>query len=116
LQGQDDKDVDQLANLHPEQAKFDEKEQALLEYVKVLTLEPANVRDTHVERLRKLGWTDEQVFEASFITSLFAFFNRMADAYGLEYPATGWLPEELRPAKPAAAAGPKPPTPEVVRK
>ena len=96
--------MDQLATGHPEQAKFSEKEQALLDYVKVLTLEPANVRDTHVERLRKLGWTDEQVFEASFITALFAFFNRMADAYGLEYPANGWLPEELRPAKPAAAA------------
>jgi len=119
LQGQDEKDVDQLATGHPEQGKFDEKEQALLEYVKVLTLEPANVRDTHVERLRKLGWTDEQVFEASFITSLFAFFNRMADAYGLEYPANGWLPEDLRPAKPAAAAPvtePKQPTREAVRK
>lgn len=112
--------MDQLANLHPEQAKFDEKEQGLLDYVKVLTLEPANVRDTHVERLRKLGWTDEQVFEASFITSLFAFFNRMADAYGLDYPSTGWLPEELRPPKPAAASAPAPepkrPTREAVRK
>jgi alkylhydroperoxidase family enzyme len=109
LQGQDEKDVDQLATGHPEQAKLPEKEQALLDYVKVLTLEPANVRDTHVERLRKLGWTDEQVFEASFITALFAFFNRMADAYGLEYPANGWLPEELRPAKPTAARDGQPP-------
>lgn len=102
MQGQDEKDVDQLAAGKPEQGKFDEKELALLDYVKVLTLEPANVRDTHVERLRKLGWTDEQVFEASFITALFAFFNRMADAYGLDYPANGWFPEELRPTRPAA--------------
>jgi hypothetical protein len=92
--------VDQLATLRPEKGKYSEKELALLDYVKVLTLEPANVRDTHVERLRKLGWSDEQVFEASFITALFAFFNRMADAYGLDYPANGWLPEDLRSAKP----------------
>lgn len=106
MQGQNADDVDQLAKLQPEQGKYNEKELALLDYVKVLTLEPANVRDTHVERLRKVGWTDEQVFEASFITALFAFFNRMADAYGLDYPANGWLPDELRPAKPAAAAAP----------
>lgn len=99
MQGQNEKDVDQLANLRPEQGSYSEKELALLDYVKVLTLEPANVRDKHVERLRKVGWTDEQIFEASFITALFAFFNRMADAYGLDYPAGGWFPEELRPTR-----------------
>jgi len=107
LQGQDASDVDTLAAGRPEKGKYTPRELALLEYVKVLTLEPAKVRDTHVERLRKLGWTDEQVFEASFITALFAFFNRMADAYGLDYPENGWFPEELRPKKAPedAAAG-----------
>lgn len=102
MQGQNEKDVDQLATLHPEQGSYSEKEQVLLGYVKVLTLEPAKVRDTDVQRLRNAGWTDEQIFETSFITSLFAFFNRMADAYGLDYPASGWLPEELRSTAPAA--------------
>ena len=96
MQGQNEKDVDAIASGRPEKAQVSEKERLLLEYVSVLTLEPANVRDAHVEGLRKAGWTDEQVFEASFITALFAFFNRMADAYGLDYPANGWLPEELR--------------------
>jgi hypothetical protein len=100
--------VDQLATLRPEQGKYNEKELALLEYVKVLTLEPGNVKDAHVEKLRKVGWTDEQIFEASFITALFAFFNRMADAYGLDYPSNGWLPDELRAPKPAAGAAPDP--------
>ena len=104
MQGQDEHDVDHLATLHPDQGKFSEQEQALLGYVKVLTLEPAKVRDTDVQHLRNVGWTDEQIFEASFITSLFAFFNRMADAYGLDYPANGWLPEELRPTSPPAPA------------
>jgi alkylhydroperoxidase family enzyme len=103
LQGQDAQEVDRLAAGATEE--FSEREQALLDYVKVLTLEPAEVRDAHVERMRKSGWNDEQIFEASFITSLFAFFNRMADAYGLDYPANGWFPPELRPAAGTAAAG-----------
>ena len=69
-----------------------EKERVLLEYVKALTLEPARVRDADVAKLRKAGWNDEQIFEATFDTALFAFFNRMADAYGLDYPADGWHP------------------------
>jgi alkylhydroperoxidase family enzyme len=68
------------------------KEIALLEYVKVLTLEPAKITDIDVEKLRKVGWNDKEIFEATFDTALFAFFNRMADAYGLDYPMDGWKP------------------------
>lgn len=96
MQGQDAKDVDAIGTLNLDKAKLSDKERALLDYVKVLTLEPAKVRDGHVERLRQVGWNDEEIFEASFITALFAFFNRMADAYGLDYPTGGWLPPELR--------------------
>jgi alkylhydroperoxidase family enzyme len=98
LQGQKPEDVDEIGQAAPEKAEITEKERALLDYVKVLTLEPAKVRDTHVDRMRKAGWTDEQVFEASFVTSMFAFYNRMADAYGLDYNPRGWRPPELRPA------------------
>jgi len=96
LQGQKSKDVDEIGQGAPQNAALTERERALLEYVKVLTLEPAKVRDTHVERLRKAGWSDEQIFEASFVTSMFAFYNRMADAYGLDYNPSKWLPPTLR--------------------
>ncbi len=99
LQGQNEDDVDAIAKGTAEKAAVSRKERVLLDYVKVLTLEPAKVRDTHVEALRKEGWTDEQIFEASFITALFAFFNRMADAYGLDYPAGGWLPPDQKAAR-----------------
>ena len=42
--------------------------------------------DEDVERLRQVGWTDPQIAEAVYITALFAFFNRVADAFGLEDP------------------------------
>lgn len=90
------KDVDYLGTGQREKADFTAKEQALLDYVKVLTLTPADVKDTDVERLRKVGWTDKEIFEASFITALFAFFNRMADAYGLDYSPNYWLPPDQR--------------------
>jgi alkylhydroperoxidase family enzyme len=96
LQGQNPEDVDHIGKGEAEKANLPEKERALLEYVKVLTLEPAKVTDQLVERLRKVGWTDDQIAEASFNTALFAFFNRMAEAYGLDYAERGWFPPELR--------------------
>ena len=68
--------------------------------MKKLTLEPAKIQDADVQRMRDAGWTDEEIYEATFDTALFAFFNRMADAYGLDYPSQGWHP----PAKDAAKA------------
>jgi alkylhydroperoxidase family enzyme len=77
-----------------------EKNRALLKYVEKLTLKPAQVRDLDTLAVRAAGWTDEELFEASFITSLFAFFNRMADAYGLDYPRGGYIPPTDRPKAP----------------
>jgi alkylhydroperoxidase family enzyme len=96
LQDKEGIDVDALATGDVEHAKLAEKEKALLAYVKVLTLEPGSVRDADVNRLRKSGWTEEEIMEASFTTALFAFFNRMADAYGLDYPTGGWFPPAMR--------------------
>ena len=38
---------------------------------------------TDVEKLRVAGWKEEQIAEAVYITALFAFFNRVADAFGV---------------------------------
>lgn len=84
-----------------------EKERALLKYVNILTLRPAQMTDEDVALVRKAGWTEEEIWEATFITSLFAFFNRMADAYGLDYPTGGYLPPEERPKTPEKEPAPK---------
>jgi alkylhydroperoxidase family enzyme len=36
-----------------------------------------------VEKLRGHGWTEPQIAEAVYITAMFAFFNRVADAFGI---------------------------------
>lgn len=33
---------------------------------------------------------------AALEVSIFSFLNRMADAYGLDYPSGGWFPPALR--------------------
>lgn len=96
LQGQNPEDVDHIGKGEAEKAKLPEKERLLLQYVKVLTLEPAKVTDQQVEGLRKAGWSDNEISEASFNTALFAFFNRMAEAYGLDYGERAWYPPDLR--------------------
>ena len=45
--------------------------------------------DEDVQRLREHGWTEPQIAEAVYITAMFAFFNRVADAFGI--PAQGYL-------------------------
>ena len=86
--------VDAVASNEIDKAKLSPKDHALLDYVELLTRDPAKMNDAMVKRLRMIGWTDEEIFEAAFDTSLFAFFNRMADAYGLDYPQGGWRPPD----------------------
>ena len=92
MQGASDDLVQAVAQGRLDSPAVDEKNRTLLRYVEKLTLRQSEVRDADVQSLRNAGWTDEQIFEASFVTALFAFFTRMADAYGLDYPAGGYIP------------------------
>ena len=67
-------------------APVSEPERALLRFVKLVTEAAYKTTDEDVEALRALGWTDPQIGECVYITSLFAFFNRVADAFGIDDP------------------------------
>lgn len=97
------------------------REAALLRYVGVLTREPSKVTDAMGQSLRSLGWTDEELFETSFITALFAFFNRMAEAYGLGFdgawrPPAGSTWDRASTAKPEAKPAPTKPAAPATRR
>ncbi|MBI1310765.1 hypothetical protein GC176_05605 [bacterium] len=47
-----------------------------------------------VQKLRDAGWTESQIAEAVYITALFAFFNRVADAFGLDDPGYTFSPPD----------------------
>jgi putative SOS response-associated peptidase YedK len=60
-------------------------ERALLEYVELITHAAYRSTPEDVEKLRVAGWKEEQISEAVYITALFAFFNRVADAFGVPF-------------------------------
>ncbi len=66
-----------------EEAGLSAAERGLLDYVEVIT--NAAYRSAHedVQRLRDLGWNENQIAEAVYVTAMFAFFNRVADAFGV---------------------------------
>jgi alkylhydroperoxidase family enzyme len=58
-------------------------ERALLEYVTKVTEAAYRTTPEDVQKLRDHGWTEPQIAEAVYITAMFAFFNRVADAFGV---------------------------------
>ena len=66
----------------------------MLDYVKLVTEAAYRTTSEDVQKLRDAGWKEEQIAEAVYVTAMFAFFNRVADAFGIpsqEYLSTGKL-------------------------
>jgi alkylhydroperoxidase family enzyme len=77
-----------------EEAGLTAAERHLLDYVKLITDAAYRSTAENVQKLRDFGWNEDQIAEAVYITALFAFFNRVADAFGVppqNYLATGKL-------------------------
>ena len=67
-------------------------ERTLLEYVEKVTNAAARTTPEDVQKLRDAGWSEDQIAEAVYVTAMFAFFNRVADAFGVppqDYLSTG---------------------------
>ena len=84
MQGGEEEVVAALSRGDLKAAPLDDSERALLQWVELLTREPFRNTAADVDRVRQAGWNDNQIAEASYITALFAFFNRVADAFGLQ--------------------------------
>jgi alkylhydroperoxidase family enzyme len=77
-----------------DEAALTESERALLEYVELVTKSAYKTTPEDVQRIRDAGWKEEQIAEAVYVTAMFAFFNRVADAFGVpsqDYLSTGKL-------------------------
>lgn len=69
-------------------------ERVLLDYVDLITNSAARSTAEDVQKLRDAGWNENQISEAVYIIAIFAFFNRVADAFGVpsqDYLTTGKL-------------------------
>ena len=54
-----------------------------MQYAEVITNAAYRSTAEDVQKLRDHGWTEDQISEAVYIIALFAFFNRVADAFGV---------------------------------
>jgi alkylhydroperoxidase family enzyme len=66
-----------------------EKERTLVDYVSKVTQAAYKTSAEDVQGLRDVGYSEPQIAEAVYITAMFAFFNRVADAFGI--PPQGYL-------------------------
>jgi len=86
LQGQDQETVAAIRRADLDHASITPEERVLLGLVKLVTQHAYRCQAEDTENVRQAGWTDPQMAEAVYITAMFAFFNRVADAFGLQDP------------------------------
>ena len=86
MQGGTDETIEALSRGELAAASVSAPERALLEFVELVTRHAYRATAEDTARLRAAGWSDPQIAEVVYITALFAFFNRVADAFGLEEP------------------------------
>jgi uncharacterized peroxidase-related enzyme len=65
-------------------AAGNERLSAILAYAERLTLEPASVEPSDIERMRKAGLSDEAILHACEVVSYFNYVNRMADGLSVQ--------------------------------
>jgi alkylhydroperoxidase family enzyme len=96
-----------LAKANLADAPLSDAERGLLSFVEIVTKQAYKITDQNVEALRALGWSDEQIGEAVYVAAMFAFVNRIADAFGI-----GWTdpePDSPTDLQPNSETGPPSP-------
>ena len=68
----------------PARTPLDGADRALLAYALKLTRTPRDMRPADVQALRAAGLSDEEIFEAAFVTAYFNYTNRVAEGLGVE--------------------------------
>ena len=70
-------------------SRLNDAEKALFTYVAKVNGEPARIGQEDVDAVKQAGWSDEAIYDAVTVCSLFNFYNRWCDATGV-----GALPPE----------------------
>ncbi len=73
-------------------ASLELHDRAMLEYALKLTLEPWNMVQADVEKLRQAGFPDADILDINQVTAYFAFVNRLADGLGVVELEPLWKP------------------------
>lgn len=67
----------------PDAAAVDPKLRPVLRFAKKLTRTPGDIRQSDVDALRAVGWSDQAIEDAINVVSLFNYVNRLVDAFGV---------------------------------
>ena len=68
----------------PAAAPLEGADRALVAYALKLTRTPREMYPADVEALRAAGLSEEEIFEAAFLTAYFNYTNRVAEGLGVE--------------------------------
>ncbi|MEC9073478.1 MAG: peroxidase [Myxococcota bacterium] len=58
---------------------------ALVRYAKILTERPAAITAEDVDELRRQGFDDAGIHDATQVVALFAYYNRIAEGLGVKW-------------------------------
>lgn len=70
------------------EAGLTEKQVSMLEFSEFLTVTASSTSQDHVNRVRKFGWTDEDIVDIAHIVGLFNYLARVVDGLGAELRST----------------------------
>ena len=72
-------------------APISEKDRALYAFIKKMVHDSTSITQNDVDVARKAGWSDEALYDAITVCSLFQFYNNWIDATGVaDMPALGY--------------------------
>ncbi len=78
--GLGDVDVQKFAEGKWRDVNLDEKTKAIVDYAEKVTLNATRITDEDVENLRRLGYSDRQILEATIMACHTNYANRLMDA------------------------------------
>jgi len=76
---------------------YDPATKQLLDYAEKVTRYAYRVTDQDIAELRRVGWSDRQILEATVVAAQFNFINRIVDALGAELEPVAAEGRESRP-------------------
>jgi uncharacterized peroxidase-related enzyme len=84
--GADSSELEDAINGNYEKNKL----KTILDYVKVLTITPSSLNNTHVEAVLNAGFSEDQLKEAIVVCAAFNMFNRIVEGHGVEENSDTW--------------------------
>ena len=88
----DQKLADLFAQGRWRDANLDEKDQRMIEFAEMITVNAIGIEEHHLQDLRDIGFSDRDIFDIMHLTAAFNLFNRLIMALGHKH-HDDWLPK-----------------------